>query len=103
MTHKQGPRKDGCHGCLAPITFCGMGPEVLDLLWAIVDESVQGLIDWLLAIARSQWKVLKTWLGNSPSSFSNFFKRNKDAEKNIKKEIHKPQFIDIYIPVFCQE
>ena len=21
----QGPRKDGCHGCLVPATFCGMG------------------------------------------------------------------------------
>ena len=21
----QGPRKDGCHGCLAPVTFFGMG------------------------------------------------------------------------------
>ena len=21
---KQGPRQDGCHGCLALVTFCGM-------------------------------------------------------------------------------
>ena len=25
LIEKQGPRKDGCHGCLAPVTFCGMG------------------------------------------------------------------------------
>ena len=25
LIEKQGPRKDGCHGCLAPVTFCGVG------------------------------------------------------------------------------
>ena len=58
----QGPRKDGCHGCLAPVTLCVMGATGARFLLIFLDLPFQ--LKCFVKIASSNSKIEENIDGN---------------------------------------